>query len=68
MELQGVDRRLVAYLARALEAREEVLEACLSGSRVRGQTLSCYFDSLPQLDEMDAVRRHAAAAERGPRP
>ena len=68
MELQGVDRRLVARLARGLEAREEVLEACLLGSRACGRALSHYFDSLPQLDEMDAARRHAAAAEHGPRP
>ncbi len=60
MEREGVDRRLVARLAAALEAREEV---------TRGdQALSHHFDFLPQLDEMDAARRHAAAAEHEPRP
>ena len=147
MEREGVDRQLVARLAAALEARDEILEAYLFGSRARGQArrdsdidvavhvdearardgvwgyraelttdlmvalgtddvdvvvlnrapillyhrvlrdgvrvlsrdlratttragraLSRYFDFLPQLDKMDAARRHAAAAEHEPRP
>ena len=37
MEPEGVDRRLLARLASALEARDEVLEAYLFGSHARGQ-------------------------------
>lgn len=37
MEPEGVDRRLLARLASALEARDEVLEAYLFGSRARRQ-------------------------------
>ena len=41
MEREGVDQRLVARLAVALEAREEVTRG--------GQALSHHFDFLPQL-------------------
>ena len=37
MEPEGVDRRLLARLASALEARDEVLEGYLFGSHARGQ-------------------------------
>lgn len=36
MERENVDRQLLARLASALEARDEVLEAYLFGSRARG--------------------------------
>ena len=37
MEPEGVDRRLLARLASALETRDEVLDAYLFGSHARGQ-------------------------------
>lgn len=52
MEPEGVDRRLLARLASALEARDEVLEAYLFGSHARGQArLRSDVDVAVYIDE-----------------
>ena len=64
-----LNRAPILLYHRVLRDGVRVLSRDLRDTTTRaGQALSRYFDFLPQLDKMDAARRHAAAAAREPRP
>lgn len=58
-----LNRAPILLYHRVLRDGVRVLSRDLRATTTRaGQALSRYFDFLPQLDKMDAARRHAAAA------
>ena len=64
-----LNRAPVVLYHRVLRDGVRVLSRDLRATTTRaGQALSRYFDFLPQLDKMDAARRHAASAEHERRP
>ena len=64
-----LNRAPILLYHRVLRDGVRVLSRDLRATTTRaGQALSRYFDFLPQLDKMDAARRHAASAEHERRP
>ena len=64
-----LNRAPILLYHRVLRDGVRVLSRDLRATTTRaGRALSRYFDFLPQLDKMDAARRHAADAAREPRP
>ena len=60
-----LNRASILLYHRVLRDGVRVLSRDLRATTTRaGQALSRYFDFLPQLDKMDAARRHAAATAR----
>ena len=59
-----LNRAPILLYHRVLRDGVRVISRDLRATTTRaGRALSRYFDFLPQLDKMDAARRHAAAAE-----
>ena len=64
-----LNRAPILLYHRVLRGGVRVLSRDLQATTTRaGQALSRYFDFLPQLDKMDAARRHAADAGHEQRP
>lgn len=64
-----LNRASILLYHRVLRDGVRILSRDLRATTTRaGQALSRYFDFLPQLDKMDAARRHAAKSRDGHRP
>ena len=64
-----LNRASILLYHRVLRDGVRVLSRDLRATTTRaGQALSRYFDFLPQLDKMDAARRHAAGSAHEHRP